>query len=253
MEYTVSELAKLSGVTGRTLRYYDQIDLLKPARLNSSGYRKYGQDEVDSLQQILFFRELGVSLEEIKRAMMDPAFNQIEALEVHYGQLKKERNRLDQLISTLETTIANQKGGVSMQDEAKFAGFKEKIIRDNEEAYGREIRDKYSDDTVDASNEKLRGMSESDYNAMQKTEEDVFQLLKEAKQTEDPASDIAHKLAEKHKQWLMYSWESYSKDAHAGLAEMYVADERFRSYYDEKVEGGAAFLRDAIVEYAKKN
>src|SRR5699024_9244893 len=114
-----------------------------------------------------------------------------------------------------------------------------------------EIRVKYGDDTIDKSNEKLRGMSEADYNAMKKVEKEVFQLLKEAKETGDPTSDVARELVKKHKQWLMYSWTSYSKGAHAGLAEMYVADERFRDYYDKEVEGGAQFLRDAIVENAK--
>lgn len=251
MEYTVSELAKISGVSSRTLRYYDQIDLLKPGRYNSSGYRLYGQDEVDRLQQILFYKELGFGLADIKKAMADPAYNRIDALEAHYEQLKNERDRLNELLSTLEATIANQKGGITMQDDAKFTGFKEKLIQDNEETYGREIRDKYGDETIDAANAKLRGMGEADYNAMQETEEELFQLLKDAKQTGDPTSDNAHELAEKHKEWLMFSWSTYSKEAHAGLAEMYVADDRFRAYYDKKVEGGAAFLRDAIVTYAK--
>lgn len=251
MEYMVSELAKITGISGRTLRYYDQIDLLKPARINTSGYRIYEEKEVDILQQILFYRELEVSLEDIKKVITDPSFNHIEALEDHRKQLKRKQDRLKKIITTLETTIENRKGEKKMQNEAKFSGFKEKLIHDNEEKYGKEIRNKYGDDTIDASNEKLRGMNEADYNAMQKVEGEVFELLKEAKKTGDPASGSAHKLAEKHKQWLMYSWTSYSEAAHAGLAEMYVTDERFRAYYDEGIEGGAQFLRDAIIEYTK--
>ena len=251
MEYTVSKLANISGVSGRTLRYYDQIDLLKPARINDSGYRIYSSNEVDTLQQILFYRELGIRLDDIKKVITDPGFNQMQALEEHHVKLKMKRKQLDKIIATLETTIQNQKGGLMMQDEKKFSGFKEKIIQDNEEKYGKEIRVKYGDDTIDKSNEKLRGMSEADYNAMKKVEKEVFQLLKEAKETGDPTSNVARELVKKHKQWLMYSWTSYSKGAHAGLAEMYVADERFRDYYDKEVEGGAQFLRDAIVENAK--
>lgn len=251
MEYTVSQLANISGVSGRTLRYYDQIDLLKPARVNTSGYRIYGPKEVERLQQILFYRELDISLEEIKQAITNPAFNELEALENHYDHLKMKQDRLERIIKTLKTTIESQKRGIPMQDEAKFAGFKEKRIRDNEKEYGDEIRSKYGDDTIDAANEKLRGMSEADYNAMQRVEEELFHLLKEAKETGNPASDKAWELVEKHKQWLMYSWTSYSKGAHAGLAEMYVADDRFRAYYDKVVDGGAQFLRDAIVGYAK--
>jgi DNA-binding transcriptional MerR regulator len=80
MEYTIQKLAKLAGVSKRTLRYYDEIDLLKPARINSSGYRIYSQKEVDRLQQILFYRELGVDLHSIKEIMTDPTFDRAKAL-----------------------------------------------------------------------------------------------------------------------------------------------------------------------------
>lgn len=249
MEYTVKKLAQMSGVSGRTLRYYDQIGLLKPARINSSGYRIYGEKEVDWLQQILFYRELEVSLEEIMNIMNQPNFNQTKALENHYNHLKKKRARLDKIIATVEMTIASKQGGVSMQDKDKFEGFKEKMIEDNEQKYGKEIRGKYGDDTVDASNAKLRGMSQADYQAMTKLGEEIFSLLEKAYETGDPASDLAQELAAKHKEWLMYSWSDYSKEAHAGLAEMYVADERFTAYYDKNVKGGTEFLRDAILIY----
>src|SRR5699024_8056931 len=244
MEYTVSKLAGISGVSGRTLRYYDQINLLKPARINDSGYRVYGPEEVDTLQQILFYRELGIRLEDIKKVMTDPHFNHIKTLENHYDHLKKKRDRLNKVIATLESTIKNEKGGIRMEDEAKFSGLKEKIIQDNEQKYGKEIRVKYGDDAIDASNAKLRGMSAADYKTMQQTEEEVYHLLKEAKQHGNPSADIAKQLVEKHKQWLLFSWTDYSVKAHAGLEEMYIADERFRKYYDEKVDGGAQFLRD---------
>src|SRR5699024_2744886 len=120
------------------------------------------------------------------------------ALEEHHVKLKMKRKQLDKIIATLETTIQNQKGGLMMQDEKKFSGFKEKIIQDNEEKYGKEIRVKYGDDTIDKSNEKLRGMSEADYNAMKKVEKEVFQLLKEAKETGDPTSNVARELVKKH-------------------------------------------------------
>ena len=115
MEYTVQKLARLSGVSGRTLRYYDQIDLLKPARINSSGYRIYGQKEVDQLQHILFYRELEVSLDEIKKIMNDPEYDEAEALQQHFEKLAKKRARLDRLLETVEKTIASKKGGFSMQ------------------------------------------------------------------------------------------------------------------------------------------
>lgn len=92
MEYTVQKLAKLAGVSTRTLRYYDEIDILKPARMNSSGYRIYGQTEVDRLQQILFYRELGVSLENIKMIMNTPGFDSTKALKDHREKLLEKEN-----------------------------------------------------------------------------------------------------------------------------------------------------------------
>lgn len=249
MEYTVKKLAQLSGVSGRTLRYYDQIGLLKPARINTSGYRIYGEKEVDLLQQILFYRELGFGLEEISRIVHDPSFDQVAALKNHHKALEEKRSRLDKLMATVEKTIASLEGGAAMQDNEKFDGFKEKLIHDNEQKYGKEIRDKYGDDTIDASNKKLRNMSQEDFQAMTKLEEELFELLDKANATGDPAGKEAQELAEKHKQWLMYSWPTYSKEAHAGLAEMYVADERFTTYYDKRVKGGAKFLHDAILHY----
>ncbi|WP_164215641.1 MerR family transcriptional regulator [Virgibacillus sp. YIM 98842] len=249
MEYTVQKLAHLSGISGRTLRYYDQIGLLKPAKINSSGYRIYGQKEVDQLQQILFFRELDVSLDEIGKIIHDPEYDQTEALQQHYKKLAKKRARLDRLIHTVEKTIASKKGGVPMQDKEKFEGFKEKLVEENEENYGKEIRKKYGDDMIDASNAKLRNMTEADFNKMKELEKEILSTLAHLVKTEDPASDEAQELAAKHKNWLMYSWSSYSKEAHAGLAEMYVADERFSAYYDKAANGAATFLRDAILIY----
>ena len=249
MEYTVKKLALISGVSGRTLRYYDQIGLLKPARINSSGYRIYGQKEVDLLQRILFYRELEVNLEDIKKIISDPTFDQTEALKSHYQLLAQKRARLDKLMATVKGTIASIEGGIPMQDKEKFAAFKDKLIEENEKKYGEEIRSKYGDETVDASNAKLRGISEGDFKAMNDLGEEIMILLEKAYAAGDPASDLAQELAAKHKQWLMYSWSSYSKEAHAGLAEMYVADERFTAFYDKVADGATEFLRDAILIY----
>ncbi|RUL53595.1 MULTISPECIES: MerR family transcriptional regulator [Lysinibacillus] len=251
MEYTISKLANLANVSARTLRYYDEINLLKPARISSSGYRIYGQKELDRLQQILFFRELDVDLETILSIMNDSNFNSTDALQQHYQKLVQKRAHLDQLIATVEKTIAHEKGEITMSNQEKFDAFKNKLIKENEEKYGDEIRKKYDKETVEASNAKLRGMSQEDYEALEKLGNEILELLPKAFATGDPASDLAQEVAKKHKEWLMYSWPTYSKEAHAGLAEMYVADERFTAYYDKTVEGATEFLRDAILIYLK--
>ncbi|WNS74901.1 MerR family transcriptional regulator [Bacillus sp. DTU_2020_1000418_1_SI_GHA_SEK_038] len=249
MEYTVQGLAKLAGVSTRTLRYYDEIGILKPARMNSSGYRIYGKAEVDRLQQILFYRELDVSLYSIKKIMTSPAFDGASALKEHREKLLERRNQLDLLIANVDKTIKQTEGRIQMADKEKFNGFKKKMIDDNEKKYGKEIREKYGEDTVDQSNAKLMNMTEEDYEKVTNLAKEVTDTLAEAFAIGDPAGDLAQKAADLHKQWLCYYWKEYSKEAHAGLAQMYVDDERFTAYYDKEQPGTAEFLRDAILIY----
>ncbi|NMB02087.1 MAG: MerR family transcriptional regulator [Firmicutes bacterium] len=252
MEYTVKQLGDLAGVSGRTLRYYDQIDLLKPAMTNEAGYRIYGQKEVNRLQQILFYRELGVDLRTIKDLLESPSFEERQALLNHREQLLERRQQLDLLIRNVEQTIAALEGGRPMTDQERFVGFKEKLIKENEEKYGKEIREKYGDEVVDSSNAKLMGLSEEQYAEQEKLATEIIESLTAAVGKEEPQGAEGQRIAELHRKWLSFYWPSYSKEAHAGLAEMYVADERFTAYYDKHKEGSAQFLRDAIVAYAKR-
>lgn len=249
MEYTVQKLAQLAGVSTRTLRYYDEIGLLKPARINSSGYRIYGQIEVDKLQQILLYRELWLSLDRIKKIVNDPSFDKVRALKEHREQLLDKRKQLDLLIASVEKTIAFTEGRINMTDKEKFEGFKQKMIDENEKRFGKEIREKYGDAAIDRSNEKVKNMTQEEYEEMIQLERKMMSTLAEAIKLGDPGSEIAQKAAALHKQWLAYFWSEYSKEAHAGLAQMYVDDERFREYYDAKQPGTARFLRDAIHIY----
>ena len=249
MEYTVQKLSSLAGISTRTLRYYDEIGILKPARINSSGYRIYGETEVDRLQQILFYKELGVELDTIKTIMSSPSFDGATALKEHRQKLLEKREQLNILIENVDKTIALREGKVKMTNKEKFEGFKQKLVEDNEKKYGNEIRGKYGNDTIEKSNKMFKDMTEEKYEEMVRIGEKVEEVLAEAFKTGDPAGTLAQKAAELHKQWLSFTWPQYSKEAHAGLAEMYVADERFTAYYDKKQPGTAQFLRDAILIY----
>ncbi|MGK7378740.1 MerR family transcriptional regulator [Planococcus sp. 1R117A] len=253
MEYTVQKLGSLAGVSTRTLRYYDEIGILKPARKNSAGYRIYGRNEVDKLQQILFYRELGLDLESIKKIVNDPAFDGPGALRKHWQLLLQKRRQLDLLINNVEKTISAAEGKSHMADKEKFQGFKQKLVDDNEKQYGKEVRAKYGDDVVDRSNAKMLNMSESQYEEFMRLEKELMESLAEACKTGDPASEVAQKTAGLHKQWLTFTWPSYSKEAHAGLAQMYVDDERFAAYYNKVHPKAAEFLRDAILIYTGAN
>lgn len=177
MEYTVQKLARLADISTRTLRYYDEIGILKPARTSSSGYRIYGQAEVNRLQQIMFCRELGFSLDSIKGMLSDPFFDEIEALKEHREKLLQRRNQLDLLIANVEKTIASKEGRMIMTDKDKFEGFKQKLIDDNEKRYGEEIRRKYGDERVDKSNQKLKNMTPEQHEEVTRLEKEVKAAL----------------------------------------------------------------------------
>lgn len=251
MEYTIQKLARLAGISTRTLRYYDEIGILKPARMSSSGYRIYGQAEVDRLQQILFYRELDFSLEQIKSIVTEPGFDAAQALIEHRERLLARRKQLDALLSTVEKTIAMNEGRMTMSNKEKFEGFKRKLIEENEEKYGAEIREKYGEDTINRSNAKLENMTEAEYAEVERLQEEMFAALREGMASGDPAGDAAQRAAQLHKEWLTFYWDQYSKEAHAGLAEMYVADERFKAYYDQHGSGTAEFLREAILIFTR--
>ena len=253
MEYTVQELANLAGVTSRTIRYYDEIDLLNPDKYNSSGYRIYSKNEVDILQQILFYKELGIDLSTIKEIIKKPDFDEIKALNDHRKKLVDKKERLELLISNVNKTLKSKERKIKMSDKDKFEGFKKKLIKENEEKYGDEIRKKYGEESVIKSNDKIKKMSKKDYEKVNQLEEELLNILKSAIKTGEPAGKLGQKAAKLHKQWVSFYWDSYSKEAHAGLAQMYVSDERFKSYYDEKQPGAAEFLKDAILIYTGIN
>ncbi|SFH15675.1 DNA-binding transcriptional regulator, MerR family [Desulfotomaculum arcticum] len=249
MEYTVQKLGQMAGISTRTLRYYDEIGILKPARINSSGYRIYGQNEVDRLQQILFYRELGLSLESIKEIVTSPSFDGVKALREHRNKLLEKRKQLDLLIANIDKTIALKEGRITMNDQEKFEGFKQKLINDNEQKYGKKIREKYGDEAVNKSYQKVKGMSKEQYEDVERLGSEVIKTLEAAFKTGDPAGEPAQKAADLHRQWLSYYWDCYTKEAHIGVTQMYVDNERFTAYYDKNQPGTAAFLRDAVLIY----
>lgn len=252
MEYSINKLSKMSGVSARTLRYYDEIGLLKPVRVASSGYRIYGRDEVNMLQQILLYRELGFQLEDIKTLLSKPDFDRVKAFEKHLIELNNKKERIEELINNVSSSISAMKGEKEMSDKEKFEGFKEKLISDNEEKYGKEIREKHGDKSIDESNENLRGVTKEQYDKAEQILKGFEIALEESFKIGDPSAELAQKAVDLHRQWLCVFYPRYTKDYHMGLGEMYVADERFRVNYDKFGKGCTEFLRDAIDIYCTK-
>lgn len=251
--YTVKELARLTGLTPRTLRYYDSIGLLCPRRGKENDYRLYGAEEVDRLQQILLYRDMGVPLEEIKHLLDAPGFDREAALREHLQRLRERRREVDALIRTVQITLSEIEGGNTMTDEKKFEGMKRQIIEENEAAYGKELREKYGDETVEAHTARLRGMSQQEWEQTQKDEEEYKAALRRAVRAGDPAGEDAREAVRLHAAWLAHYWPqgAVTPKAHTGMAEMYVQDQRFAAYYEQVAPGCAAFLAQAVKAYYK--
>lgn len=249
--YRIGEVAELSGTSVRSLRFYEETGLLAPARDAGNGYRRYTAADVDRLQEIMLLRQLGVAVRDIAPLLSTTASERFEVLGGHLEQLKAERNRLDHLIDTVERTLADLKGTATMSDAEKFEGFKRELVEDNERRYGAEARERYGDAAVDDSNRRMLNMNEQEYGTWQALDAEIHAALAEAVRTgANPAGDTGARVCSLHRQWLSHTWPTYSPEAHRGLAEMYVADERFRAYYDREVPGATQWLHDAIVAHA---
>ena len=252
MEYSIQELSRLSGVTTRTLRWYDQIGLLKPSRVAESGYRYYGGAEVDRLQDILYYRALGVELAQIRACLDDPDFDRLAALRGHLARLEGERARLDGLIRSVTDTIHAEERNEIMQDEQKFEVFKRQAVECNEALYGREVREKYGDAQMDEANAAVRNLTQEQYREWTELGREIQERLEEAVRAGlSPESQEGKELTALHRRWLTITGNQYDPARHRGIAELYVMDDRFTAYYDKQVPGCARFLRDAVVHWVK--
>ena len=140
-----------------------------------------------------------------------------------------------------------------MTNQEKFQGLKKQLIEENEQKYGSELRKKYGEKQVERSNQQFANLSEDEFNEMNELAQIILEKLAIAMDSNHPQGELAQEVAKMHHQWLGYTWPKYTKEAHAGLAMMYVSDERFTTYYDEAIKPGAAqFLCDAILHYTKQ-
>ena len=203
------------------------------------------KQEVEALRA-----ERNKTSKQIGALMADASAGRLAALQSHRAALLCRRAQMDALLATLDKTILTEEGKCAMTDAEKFEGFKQKLVAENEAEYGAEARGKYGDTAVDASNAKLMGLSPEQYGEMQKLSARINAALAAAVRAgEAPDGPEGRRIAGLHKQWLCFTWPKYTPKAHLGLAEMYVADERFTAYYDAETPGCAAFLRDAVAAF----
>lgn len=157
MGMKVKEVAELIGVSIRTLHHYDQIGLLTPQETTDSGYRLYSEENLEQLQQILFFKELDFSLKEIKEIINSPSFNRREALILQKKMLIEKRNRVDKMIETIDKSIKHLMGEICMTNKERFEG-----MNFNHNLYEQEARKRWGDQPVDKVNIRLKSMTDGE-------------------------------------------------------------------------------------------
>ncbi len=249
--YSIGEVAAIAGVSTRTLRFYEEAGVLNPTR-EGNGYRSYSTEDLDRLQEILLLRHMGVGVRDMPLALSSNPDDRRDTLARHLATLESERERLDILIETVKETINHLERGLPMANKDKFKGMKQDLIAQNEKEHGVEARERWGDQAVDDSNRKMLNLSEEEFARFQELGTSINKTLENAVRNNlDPAGEEGERIYAMHREWLGFTWNFYTPEAHRGLAEMYVADERFTAYYDGNVAGCAAWLRDAIVAHAK--
>ena len=244
MRLSVSEAAKRAGVSVRTLRYYDEIGLLKPSEITPAGYRYYDGTAMASLQQILFYRELDVPLEQIGRILNASEHDRTEALQRHRTLLLMKRRRLDDMLRLVDETI----GGVTMYDERPrpnqedWEAVKEQYAREAAERWGN------TEAFLESRERHARYTPEEEAQISAEMEE-IFRAFGACG---DPAGDEARALVKRWQAHITKYHYNCTDGILACLGQMYVNDPRFRKNLDKYGPGTAQKISGAIAAYCRK-
>lgn len=249
MSYKVKEVAKLAGVSVRTLHHYDEIGLLKPEFVTAARYRLYSDADLERLQQILFFKELDFDLQEIGEILSSPGFDRKSALKNHRELLIEKKKRLERIIESVDKTIDSIEGGIEMSKKDMFTGFDMSEIERHKEKYAEETKQRYGDtDAYKESQKRTAKYTKEDWSRIMGRQEEIYKGLAELID-KDPADPQVQELVAQARQHITDSFYSCTPEIFAGLGEMYVNDERFTANIDKYKAGLAVFLRDAIRVY----
>lgn len=243
MRVSVSEMAKLSGVSVRTLHYYDELGLLRPEEVSpDTGYRWYGEQALRRLQQILFYRELDFSLKDIQTILTAPNHDPRQALERQRTLLELKRQRLNRLLGLLDD---NLKGERTME----FTPFDSRELDETRAAYAAEAKERWGNTAAwRESQEKELGRSDGQQTAVNEQMEELFRRFADARGG-DAAGEAAQTLVAQWQAFVSAHYYQCTNEILVGLGQMYTADERFRTNLDRYGTGTAQFMADAIAAY----
>jgi len=250
---TVKQLARISGVSVRTLHHYDEVGLLKPAFVGTNRYRYYGRDELLRLQQILLHRELGIPLGEIGAILDAPGFDRLEALRQQRRRLAEEAKRYAQLVRTIDRTIASLEGERTMRNAELYKG----ISAAKQAEYETWLVDRYGGDMpqrIATSRRKYSELSETEREALNQELQDLEQGLAEGLRRDVPATSTSlDPLLERHRAWTSAMWDRpCPPEAYAGLADLYLSHPDFAARYEAIEPGFAEYLAAAMKAYAAR-
>jgi len=245
-KYTVKQLAELSGVTVRTLHHYDEIGLLKPSSRTDAGYRLYEQKDLMRLQQIMIYREMDFSLEDIKSLLDDPEYDLKEALHDQKRFLLQQHERYQQLIQTIDKTLKRiEEDDQLVTDEDLYGGF----TPEQAERYNREAKEKYGE-MYEISQKRVRQMTKGEWKALGAEGEAISKGMAELVGT-DPAGAEAQSFMRRHYAWVSHFYPC-SKEMFIGLSNLYTENPEFTAHYERFAPGLALFMSAAMKIFAER-
>jgi DNA-binding transcriptional MerR regulator len=251
MAYTVKNLAKLSGVSVRTLHFYDEIGLLKPAYYGDNNYRYYEEEQLLMLQQILFFREIGFPLTDIQRILSSNDFDKIEALESHKIILEKDLERAQMLIKTIDKTISHLKGKLIMSDIEMYDGFD--LNKQQEYEQYLIANGTLTQKEIDLSWENAKGWKQENWLEFKQEADELNKMLVAAIHANlKPSSSEVQTLIYRHHAWVKYFWTP-TKESYIGLSQMYLDHPDFKDFYNTYHPNLANYLVAAMRIFAENH
>jgi MerR family transcriptional regulator, thiopeptide resistance regulator len=251
--YTVKQLARLSGVSVRTLHHYDAIGLLKPAFLGENRYRYYGREELLRLQDILFHRELGVPLQEIGRLLAHDGRDRVAILKRHREMLAERIESSRQLLRTIDRTIAELNGAGTMNDKDLYHGF----APEKQAEYEEWLIENYGDGMREGIEANKEHWSKAGPEAMKAAFEEgqaaEAELAERFLAGTKPESTDLDPLFDRHRAWVSQMWDrECAREGYAGMADMYLAHPDFRTHFDKRGAGFTDWLTTAMKAYAAR-
>lgn len=250
MSYRIKEVADLAGISVRTLHYYDEKGLLTPSYVSEAGYRLYEEKDLDRLRQILFFKELDFPLKEIKEILEHPDFNHNQALESHHQLLIKKRQRLDKIIANLEKSMEALKGERHMSQKEKLEGFDMSEFERYKKEYRDEVKARYGGKTLEECEERIKDYSKEKWASIQEEgTETAKRFATFMTEERDVGDKEVQDTVKNYQQYITDNFYNCTPEILKGLGQMYVADERFTSYYERFKEGLAEYVHQAIDYY----